>query len=131
MNDTAQVARLPRDSTCAPTSTAAPLNVADSGEPMSTTVTITTQNFASGLGSFTHIVQMELERYGVTVNAIAPSARTRLTMSVPGAQEREAERCKAAPGEYAAQEDDRKDDREGEQFYYGIHCGCAIQDSNL
>lgn len=46
----------------------------------------------SGLGSFTHIVQMELERYGVTVNAIAPSARTRLTMSVPGAQEREAER---------------------------------------
>jgi len=48
----------------------------------------------SGLGSFTHIAQMELERYGVTVNAIAPSARTRLTMSVPGAQEREEERLK-------------------------------------
>ena len=50
----------------------------------------------SGLGSFTHIAQMELERYGVIVNAIAPSARTRLTMSVPGAQEREEERLKTA-----------------------------------
>jgi len=48
----------------------------------------------SGLGSFTSIVQSELERYGVTVNAIAPSARTRLTLSVPGAQEREEERLK-------------------------------------
>jgi len=48
----------------------------------------------SGLGSFTHIAQLELERYGVTVNAIAPSARTRLTLSVPGAAEREEERLK-------------------------------------
>ncbi|MDO8730975.1 MAG: SDR family oxidoreductase [Actinomycetota bacterium] len=50
----------------------------------------------SGLGSFTHIAQMELERYGVIANAIAPSARTRLTLSVPGAQEREDERLKTA-----------------------------------
>jgi NAD(P)-dependent dehydrogenase (short-subunit alcohol dehydrogenase family) len=30
---------------------------------------------------------MELERYGVRCNAIAPAARTRLTMTVPGAEE--------------------------------------------
>jgi len=41
----------------------------------------------SGIASFTTIVQMELERYGVRCNAIAPAARTRLTMAVPGAEE--------------------------------------------
>ena len=37
----------------------------------------------SGLASFTTIVQDELERYGVRVNAIAPAARTRLTGTIP------------------------------------------------
>lgn len=37
----------------------------------------------SGLGSFTIICNMELQRYGVRVNAIAPAARTRLTETVP------------------------------------------------
>jgi NAD(P)-dependent dehydrogenase (short-subunit alcohol dehydrogenase family) len=33
----------------------------------------------AGIAAFTQIVSMEMERYGVTVNAIAPGARTRLT----------------------------------------------------
>ncbi len=33
----------------------------------------------AGIASFTYIASMELERYGVTVNAIAPTALTRLT----------------------------------------------------
>ncbi len=33
----------------------------------------------SGIASFSQIVAMEMQRYGVTVNAIAPGARTRLT----------------------------------------------------
>lgn len=37
----------------------------------------------SGLASFTMIIQDELERYGVRVNAIAPAARTRLTGTIP------------------------------------------------
>ena len=42
----------------------------------------------SGIASFTQIVAKETARYGVTVNAIAPGARTRMTMSVPGAANR-------------------------------------------
>jgi NAD(P)-dependent dehydrogenase (short-subunit alcohol dehydrogenase family) len=33
----------------------------------------------AGIAAFTQIVAMEMRRYGVTVNAIAPAARTRLT----------------------------------------------------
>src|SRR5207253_9259572 len=33
----------------------------------------------AGIAAFTSIVAMEMARYGVTVNAIAPGARTRLT----------------------------------------------------
>jgi NAD(P)-dependent dehydrogenase (short-subunit alcohol dehydrogenase family) len=33
----------------------------------------------AGIAAFTSIVAMEMQRYGVTVNAIAPGARTRLT----------------------------------------------------
>jgi NAD(P)-dependent dehydrogenase (short-subunit alcohol dehydrogenase family) len=54
----------------------------------------------SGIASFSVIVGKELARYGVTVNAIAPGARTRMTMSVPGA---------AARPEPAADEFDRRD----------------------
>jgi len=46
----------------------------------------------SGIATFTEICQKELGRYGVRSNAIAPAARTRLTMTVPGAEERYAER---------------------------------------
>jgi NAD(P)-dependent dehydrogenase (short-subunit alcohol dehydrogenase family) len=38
----------------------------------------------------TIIAQMELDRYGVRCNAIAPSAMTRLIMTVPGAEDRPA-----------------------------------------
>jgi hypothetical protein len=33
----------------------------------------------AGIAAFTQIVSMEMGRYGVTVNAIAPGARTRMT----------------------------------------------------
>jgi NAD(P)-dependent dehydrogenase (short-subunit alcohol dehydrogenase family) len=33
----------------------------------------------AGIAAFTYIVAMEMQRYGVTVNAIAPGARTRMT----------------------------------------------------
>ena len=42
----------------------------------------------SGIASFSQIVAKELGRYGVNVNAIAPGARTRMTMSVPNAAAR-------------------------------------------
>ena len=38
----------------------------------------------AGIGAFTVITAMELERYGVRCNAIAPAARTRLTEATPG-----------------------------------------------
>src|SRR5436853_1386947 len=38
----------------------------------------------AGIGAFTVIAAMELERYGVRVNAIAPAARTRMTEATPG-----------------------------------------------
>jgi NAD(P)-dependent dehydrogenase (short-subunit alcohol dehydrogenase family) len=42
----------------------------------------------SGIASFTSIAQDELGRYGIRLNAVAPAARTRLTMQVPGAEQR-------------------------------------------
>jgi NAD(P)-dependent dehydrogenase (short-subunit alcohol dehydrogenase family) len=39
----------------------------------------------AGIAAFTVIAAMELERYGVTVNAISPSARTRMTENLGGA----------------------------------------------
>jgi NAD(P)-dependent dehydrogenase (short-subunit alcohol dehydrogenase family) len=42
----------------------------------------------SGIATFTTICQTELDRYGVRCNAIAPNARTRLTLSTPGLGER-------------------------------------------
>ena len=50
----------------------------------------------SGLATFTEICQKELSRYGVRSNAIAPAARTRLTLSAPGAEERYAARAAAS-----------------------------------
>ncbi len=44
----------------------------------------------TGIATMTIIAQMELERYGVRCNAIAPSAMTRLIMTVPGAEDRPA-----------------------------------------
>jgi NAD(P)-dependent dehydrogenase (short-subunit alcohol dehydrogenase family) len=38
----------------------------------------------SGIATFSIIAAKELARYGVTVNAIAPGARTRMTESLPG-----------------------------------------------
>jgi NAD(P)-dependent dehydrogenase (short-subunit alcohol dehydrogenase family) len=41
----------------------------------------------SGIATFSQICAMELERYGVRSNAIAPAARTRLTEQTPGLSE--------------------------------------------
>jgi NAD(P)-dependent dehydrogenase (short-subunit alcohol dehydrogenase family) len=41
----------------------------------------------TAITSLTIIAQQELDRYGVKVNAIAPAARTRLTMATPGIPE--------------------------------------------
>jgi NAD(P)-dependent dehydrogenase (short-subunit alcohol dehydrogenase family) len=38
----------------------------------------------AGIATLTMIAQRELGRYGVTANAIAPAARTRLTLATPG-----------------------------------------------
>ncbi len=38
----------------------------------------------TGIATLTVIAQRELQRYGVKVNAIAPAARTRLTLATPG-----------------------------------------------
>lgn len=51
-------------------------------------------NYASakaGIAAMTLVAARELERYGVRVNAIAPVARTRLTLATPGLGERLAE----------------------------------------
>jgi len=48
-------------------------------------------NYASakaGIAAMTVVAARELERYGVRVNAIAPVARTRLTMATPGLSDR-------------------------------------------
>jgi len=52
----------------------------------------------AGIAAFTIITARELERYGVTVNAIAPGARTRMTMSTGRPQQ------DVAPGKF-----DRRD----------------------
>ena len=41
----------------------------------------------TGIASLTMIAQKELSRYGVRANAIAPGARTRLTLATPGASQ--------------------------------------------
>lgn len=41
----------------------------------------------TGIATLTVIAQRELQRYGVKVNAIAPAARTRLTLATPGISE--------------------------------------------
>jgi NAD(P)-dependent dehydrogenase (short-subunit alcohol dehydrogenase family) len=38
----------------------------------------------AGIAAMTQVAALELERYGVRVNAIAPIARTRLTLATPG-----------------------------------------------
>ena len=38
----------------------------------------------AGIAALTQVAALELERYGVRVNAIAPAARTRLTLATPG-----------------------------------------------
>ncbi|MGV0577845.1 SDR family oxidoreductase [Mycolicibacterium elephantis] len=50
----------------------------------------------AGIAGFTVIAAMELQRYGVTVNAVAPTALTRLTEDLPAAQEL-AEKVDLAP----------------------------------
>jgi NAD(P)-dependent dehydrogenase (short-subunit alcohol dehydrogenase family) len=50
----------------------------------------------SGIATFTEICQKELVRYGVRCNAIAPAARTRLTATIPGSEEVDAERASEA-----------------------------------
>ena len=50
----------------------------------------------TGIATMTEIAQKELSRYGVRVNAICPAARTRLTATVPGAEERNAARADEA-----------------------------------
>ena len=40
----------------------------------------------AGIAAFTVITSMELGRYGVTVNAIAPAARTRMTETIPNSR---------------------------------------------
>ena len=47
----------------------------------------------TAIATLTIISQMELDRYGVRCNAIAPVAETRLTASIPGAEDRKAERA--------------------------------------
>ena len=47
----------------------------------------------TAIATLTTIAQLELGRYGVRCNAIAPVAETRITASVPGAEDRWAERA--------------------------------------
>ena len=42
----------------------------------------------AGIAALTQVAAVELARYGVTVNAVAPSARTPMTMAVPAMAER-------------------------------------------
>src|SRR5690606_35657695 len=41
----------------------------------------------AGIAAMTIVAGMELERYGVKVNCIAPVARTRLTLQTPGMED--------------------------------------------
>jgi NAD(P)-dependent dehydrogenase (short-subunit alcohol dehydrogenase family) len=49
----------------------------------------------SGLATFTIIADMELHRYGVRCNAVAPGALTRLSANVPGSEQARARRAAA------------------------------------
>jgi len=51
----------------------------------------------AGIAAFTVIAAMELERYGVTVNAIAPAALTRMTENLGMGQADEAAKEKMSP----------------------------------
>ena len=51
----------------------------------------------AGIAAFTIITARELGRYGVTVNAISPTALTRMTEDVPIAQSKEAEEGQLDP----------------------------------
>jgi NAD(P)-dependent dehydrogenase (short-subunit alcohol dehydrogenase family) len=42
----------------------------------------------AGIATFSNIIAKELDRYGVRVNAIAPTGRTRLTLGTPGLGDR-------------------------------------------
>ena len=56
----------------------------------------------AGIAAFTVIAAMELGRYGVTVNAIAPTALTRMTEGLAGFTDRPAEDLeRVAPGHVA------------------------------
>src|SRR6266566_4179190 len=52
----------------------------------------------TGIATLAIIAQMELDRYGVRVNAIAPSAMTRLIQTIPGVENRP----QPKPGEFNA-----------------------------
>ena len=45
----------------------------------------------AGIAAFTHITAMEVAKYGVTVNCIAPAAYTRMTADLPGFNEMDEE----------------------------------------
>jgi len=51
----------------------------------------------AGIAAFTIITARELQRYGVTVNAISPTALTRMTEDIPLAQTKEAEEGQLDP----------------------------------
>jgi NAD(P)-dependent dehydrogenase (short-subunit alcohol dehydrogenase family) len=51
----------------------------------------------AGIAAFTNIASLELARYGVTVNAVAPVALTRMTENLGPAPETEAEREQRSP----------------------------------
>ena len=51
----------------------------------------------AGIASFTNIAALELARYGVTVNAVAPVALTRMTEGLGGAPETDEEREMRSP----------------------------------
>jgi NAD(P)-dependent dehydrogenase (short-subunit alcohol dehydrogenase family) len=50
-----------------------------------------------GIAAFTNIAALELHRYGVTVNAVAPVALTRMTEGLGGAPETDEEKEQRAP----------------------------------
>ena len=60
----------------------------------------------AGIASMTLVLAREMKKYGVTVNAVAPRARTRMTATVGGAEEfmaaKEGEYDAVAPGQRRA-----------------------------